>query len=174
VQWIAGSQVFVGNGVTAPLVDQDQELDPSTYPGDLMSATLAPGVRELPSPLDVQILDVVNGLAPPPRLPPATAENAPSSAPPSVPPPVASAAIASTTAVDHAVAALGNNAPAPAAAAAVVRGNAAGGHKAAVHGGTKAHAKAARTHARHVPHAGLAVQLSRRGPRGHGKTHHSP
>ncbi len=57
VQNINGSQVFVGPGVTAALVDSDQELNPNTYPGDLLSATLAPGVRELISPLDVQIID---------------------------------------------------------------------------------------------------------------------
>ena len=49
VQTIGASQVFVAPGIAAPLVDADQELDPNAYPGDLMSATLAPGVRELPS-----------------------------------------------------------------------------------------------------------------------------
>ena len=42
------SQSFDAPDLAASLVDDDQELDPARYPGDLMSATLAPGVRELP------------------------------------------------------------------------------------------------------------------------------
>ena len=76
VQTTGGSQVFVAPGVFASLVDDDQELDPSIYPGDVLSATLAPGVRELPSALDVLILDVVNGY--PARPSPVTVTPAPS------------------------------------------------------------------------------------------------
>ncbi len=41
------------------------DLDPSLYPNDLMSLTLSPGERRLPSPLDVQIIDAVRGISPP-------------------------------------------------------------------------------------------------------------
>jgi RHS repeat-associated protein len=59
VQTIAGVQTFVGPGLAVPLVDSDQELDPSIYRDDVLSSTLAPGVRELPSDLDAQILQIV-------------------------------------------------------------------------------------------------------------------
>ena len=65
VETLNGSQMFVGPGISAALIDSDQELSPSVYAHDLMSATLAPSVQELPSALDVQIIDVINGLAPP-------------------------------------------------------------------------------------------------------------
>ena len=74
VQTISGSQIFDSPMVAASLVDADQELDPSVYPGDVLSATLAPGVRELPSPLDVQIL---HASTLPPPAPPVTATAAP-------------------------------------------------------------------------------------------------
>ena len=96
VQTVGASQTFVAPGIAAALVDADQELDPNVYPGDLMSATLAPGVRELPSALDVQILDVVNGLSAPPP-------------PVAIPGPmVATPPVSPTTVVHQAVAALGN------------------------------------------------------------------
>ena len=66
VQSVGSSQEFVAPGLTASLVGFDQELDPSLYPGDVLSSTLAPGVRELPSMLDVQIIDAS-------QLPPAVA-----------------------------------------------------------------------------------------------------
>jgi hypothetical protein len=100
VQTVGGRQEFVAPGLSPVLVDLDQELDPTVYSGDLMSATLAPGVRELPSALDVQILDVVNGWAPP--APPASVIATP--APPT--------AAANPTLVDHAVAALAGTPPA--------------------------------------------------------------
>jgi hypothetical protein len=60
---VAGSQVFVGPDFTAQLTPapDDDHLDANAYPNDLMNATLSPGVRRLPSPLDVQILDTVRG-----------------------------------------------------------------------------------------------------------------
>ena len=112
VQTIGTSQEFVARESPAPLIDADQEFDPSIYPGDLMDATLAAGVRELPSPLDVQILDVVNGLTSPPSPPPTTPEKASYSSTQTAPPAVENSTIASTTIVDHAVAALGNTTPA--------------------------------------------------------------
>jgi hypothetical protein len=91
VQTTNDARVFVGPGVAASLVDQDQELDPSVYPNDLMSSTLAPGIRELPSALDVQILDAVNGYQ--------------------SPPPVQYVAAPITTVVDHAIAAIAATSP---------------------------------------------------------------
>ncbi len=74
VQTINGSQIFDSPKVTASLVDADQELDPGAYPGDVLSATLALGVRELPSALDVQIL---HASTLPPPAPPVTVIAAP-------------------------------------------------------------------------------------------------
>ena len=56
---VAGSAVFADGGVSATFVSQADDLDPNLYPNDLMSLDLAPGVRRLPSPLDVQIIDAV-------------------------------------------------------------------------------------------------------------------
>ena len=91
IQSIAGAQVFEAPGVTALLVDQDQELDFGGYPGDLMSSTLAPSVRELPSHLDFTIVQAIDAPAPPPS----TQRN-------SVP---------TTTVIDHALGALGTTPP---------------------------------------------------------------
>src|SRR5262245_52298981 len=66
---IDGSQLFVAPDFTARLSPDGDHLDGAAYPGDLMSATLAPSVRELPSDLDVRILKVVRGLAAPITLP---------------------------------------------------------------------------------------------------------
>ena len=101
VQTTGSSQVFAAPGVSATLVDADQELAPNIYPGDLMSATLAPGVREILSALDVKILDAVDGLSSPPP---------PVAYPPVVGAPANSTPVAPTAVVDHAVAALGNDA----------------------------------------------------------------
>ena len=59
VQTVDGAQAFVAPGVTALLVDKDQELDFGGYPGDLLSATLDTSVRELPSQLDVRIIEAI-------------------------------------------------------------------------------------------------------------------
>ena len=59
VGMLAGSAVFADGGVSATFVPQADDLDPNLYPNDLMSLNLAPGVRRLPSPLDVQIIDAV-------------------------------------------------------------------------------------------------------------------
>jgi RHS repeat-associated protein len=58
---VAGSQMFIGPNFSAQLTPapDDDHLDSNAYHNDLMNATLSPGVRRLPSPLDVQILDVV-------------------------------------------------------------------------------------------------------------------
>lgn len=192
VQYIGGSQVFVGPGVTAALVDSDQELDPSRYPGDVMSATLAPGVRELPSALDVQILNVVNTLSSPP---------APGAGTSATSVPTASTVVAPTTVVDHAIAALGSTVlpivSGPAALTSPIKGAPVNGKPANHHKGhsvklktkhtVKAHASKAPTHqvvtpAHHkankksgspTPNASLAAHLSRRGVRAIGDSHPS-
>ncbi len=75
LQTVNGAQAFVGAGFTVPLsaasgTDEGDELDPAVYPYDVMAQTLPPGMRRLPSPLDVAIIDTVwNTLAP---LPTAT------------------------------------------------------------------------------------------------------
>ena len=58
---VAGSQVFVAPEFTAVLSGDGDHLDSQAYPNDLMNATLSPSVRRLPSPLDVQILNIVRG-----------------------------------------------------------------------------------------------------------------
>jgi hypothetical protein len=63
---VAGSELFVGSGSSATLTSEGDDLDPTLYPNDLMSLTLSPGERRLPSPLDLQIIDIVRGIAPPP------------------------------------------------------------------------------------------------------------
>ena len=86
VHTVGSTQTWNGAGVTASLVDADQELDPAAYPDDLLSATLAPSTRELPSALDVQILNaVVVHVSPAPTR-----------------------TIPVTTVVDHAIAAVGS------------------------------------------------------------------
>jgi len=165
VQIAGESEVFVASGIQAPLVDTDQELNPSIYPGDLMSSTLAPGVRELPSALDVQILNIVNGVS-------------------------ASSAVP-TTVIDHAVATIASGSPAPSGTPVSTGPSTAKtpatGKKAAhqkPHAGRtqtrhpkvggdnkkpeprvliKPHAKTSLAKAKPTPNGGVAVALSRRG-----------
>src|SRR5262245_5639008 len=66
---IEGSQLFVAPDFTARLSSDGDHLEGAAYPADLMSATLAASVRELPSDLDARILRVVRGLAAPATLP---------------------------------------------------------------------------------------------------------
>ena len=145
LQTVDGSQFFVGAGFSVQ-VAPDGELDPSLYPDDVMDATLAPGVRELPSPLDMEVVGTLWGTQP--TLPGQSTANlatvagvtqasptqsvtnglsgtndtgtvtlavasvdALKSATPTAPA-VDNFTIASTTLVDHAVAALGNTTPA--------------------------------------------------------------
>ena len=57
VQTLNGSRYFVADGIKAALVDD--HLDPSIYPHDLLNPILAPGVRKLPSDLDLAILNTI-------------------------------------------------------------------------------------------------------------------
>lgn len=53
------NQTFTSNGITAPLTPDRSHLDSQAYPYDLMNTTLTPGVRKLPSDLDLQILKAI-------------------------------------------------------------------------------------------------------------------
>ena len=61
---VAGSQVFIGPNFTAKLTPDDDHLDSGAYANDLMSASLAPGVRRLPSELDVEVIDAARNISP--------------------------------------------------------------------------------------------------------------
>ncbi|MEP0877593.1 hypothetical protein NDA00_17430 [Funiculus sociatus GB2-M2] len=57
IQTLNGSPLFVGDNFSATLTPDLSHLDPKHYPYDLMNPTLTPGVRKLPSLLDLQILN---------------------------------------------------------------------------------------------------------------------
>ena len=67
VGMLPGSAVFAGLGISATLTPQADDLDANLYSNDLMSLSLSPGERRLPSQLDVQIIDMVRGIAPAPN-----------------------------------------------------------------------------------------------------------
>ena len=58
---VDGSQIFSGPGFTAELTPapDDDHLDSGAYPNDLMTASLAPSERRLPSALDEKIIATV-------------------------------------------------------------------------------------------------------------------
>ena len=60
---VAGSQLFIAPGLAATVIPGADDLDPNLYPNDLMSLDLSPGVRRLPSPLDVRIIGEVQTTA---------------------------------------------------------------------------------------------------------------
>lgn len=63
LQTIANTKLFVGDGFTAALTPDGSHLDSRVHPYALMNSTLAPGVRKLPSTIDLQILNAVrNGI----------------------------------------------------------------------------------------------------------------
>jgi len=103
VQAIGGSEFFVAPGLSIPLFEVDLELVPGTNPGDVLGATLAPGVRELPSAFDAQILDLARPIPAPPQ-----AVSPPVAGPKVASPTVAGLTVSPVTVVDQAVAALGN------------------------------------------------------------------
>jgi DNA-binding beta-propeller fold protein YncE len=59
---VAGSQLFVGPGITATLDADGEHLDSTRYGHDLMNDTLAPSERRLPSALDIGILNLVRSI----------------------------------------------------------------------------------------------------------------
>lgn len=59
VQTINGAKIFVGDNFTATLTPDGSHLDSTVHPYDLMNNTLAPGVRKLPSWLNLQMVNAV-------------------------------------------------------------------------------------------------------------------
>jgi DNA/RNA endonuclease G (NUC1) len=57
IQTLNGSKTFVGDGFSAILTPDGSHLSSSVYTYDLMNTTLTPGVRKLPSALDIQLLN---------------------------------------------------------------------------------------------------------------------
>ena len=65
VQTIANTKLFVGDGFRAALTPAGSHLDSRVHPYVLMNSSLAPGVRKLPSQIDLQILNAIrNGIVP--------------------------------------------------------------------------------------------------------------
>jgi hypothetical protein len=62
IQIINGKRTFLGDGFTATLTSDGSHLDASVHTHDLMTNTLAPGVRKLPSLLNQQIINTIRGL----------------------------------------------------------------------------------------------------------------
>ncbi|WP_417389721.1 Ig-like domain-containing protein [Gimesia sp.] len=60
---VGGTLTFVGSGFDATLTDDGLHLDDTVHAGDVMNATLDPGVRKLPSILDALILQSVHEAA---------------------------------------------------------------------------------------------------------------
>jgi Bacterial Ig domain len=59
VQNINGIPTFIDGGLTATLTPDGSHLDSTLYPYDLMNTSLKPGVRKLPSALDLAILNTI-------------------------------------------------------------------------------------------------------------------
>ncbi|MEA5551989.1 PKD domain-containing protein [Anabaena cylindrica UHCC 0172] len=59
IQTINGTKHFITNNINATLTKDSSHLDPKAHPYDLMNTTLTPGVRKLPSYIDLQILNTV-------------------------------------------------------------------------------------------------------------------
>jgi hypothetical protein len=59
VQNINGIPTFINGGITATLTPDGSHLDSTLYPYDLMNTSLKPGVRKLPSSLDLAILNTI-------------------------------------------------------------------------------------------------------------------
>ncbi len=61
IQTINGKKTFVADNFTATLSPDGSHLDSEAHPHDLMNTTLRPGVRKLPSLLNLQILSTLRG-----------------------------------------------------------------------------------------------------------------
>ncbi len=59
IQTQNGSKTFVGDSFSAILTPDGSHLNSQVYPYDLMNTTLTPGVRKLPSALDIAILNTL-------------------------------------------------------------------------------------------------------------------
>jgi PKD domain/Bacterial Ig domain len=59
VQNINGIPTFIDGGITATLTPDGSHLNSTLYPYDLMNTSLKPGVRKLPSALDLSILNTL-------------------------------------------------------------------------------------------------------------------
>jgi hypothetical protein len=59
IQNINGIPTFIDGGLTAQLTPDGSHLDSTLYPYDLMNTSLKPGVRKLPSSLDLAILNTI-------------------------------------------------------------------------------------------------------------------
>ncbi|MDM9385690.1 PKD domain-containing protein [Chlorogloeopsis sp. ULAP01] len=62
VQSINGTKTFIGDNFTATLTPDGSHLDSKVHPYDLMNNTLAPGVRKLPSWLNLQMVNAIRSL----------------------------------------------------------------------------------------------------------------
>ncbi|WP_299460945.1 pre-peptidase C-terminal domain-containing protein [uncultured Gimesia sp.] len=60
---VGGTLSFVGSGFEATLTDDGLHLDDTVHAGDVLNATLDPGVRKLPSVLDALILQAAHASA---------------------------------------------------------------------------------------------------------------
>ncbi len=60
VQKINGILTFIDAGITATLTPDGSHLDTTFHPYDLMNTSLKPGVRKLPSTLNLAMIDVIN------------------------------------------------------------------------------------------------------------------
>ncbi|PSB59176.1 hypothetical protein C7B77_01940 [Chamaesiphon polymorphus CCALA 037] len=60
IQNINGVPTFINGGLTATLTPDGSHLDTTFHPYDLMNTSLKPGVRKLPSALNLAMIDTVN------------------------------------------------------------------------------------------------------------------
>jgi DNA/RNA endonuclease G (NUC1) len=59
ISWNNGTPVFIGDNFTATLTPDLDHLQTAHHPYDLLNTHLAPGIRKLPSELDIQILQAI-------------------------------------------------------------------------------------------------------------------
>jgi hypothetical protein len=64
IQTIKNNKTFIGDTFSAILTPDGSHLNSSVYTYDLINTTLTPGVRNLPSTLDIQILNTLRNLQP--------------------------------------------------------------------------------------------------------------
>jgi DNA/RNA endonuclease G (NUC1) len=60
VQNINGIPTFINGGITAQLTPDGSHLDTTFHPYDLMNTSLKPGVRKLPSALNLAMIEAIN------------------------------------------------------------------------------------------------------------------